>query len=367
MTVRTRLLAAEDAHIVAPIWTGLEEHVGEGRPSISWTWTSTWLRHYGDAVAPKFVVVERQGEPIAAALLIVSRRGNPVLSPRRLHLGTAGEPSGQSVFVEYNDLLCAPEDMTAVVRALAGAINDMPGWDELDLPGFRPETAEALREAIPFEAREDASWTVRLSSSRTVLEGMTGPNRRLVRQARESLCPVEPELAADPGTADEMLAELIELHQARWTAAGRPGVFASRRLDGFLKDLIREWHPEGRALIYRLRDEAGSTIGCVVGFVEDDRFLQYQSGFQQYTENRKRAGLLCHAVFAEHCRGRGLSEYELLAGDGRFKRQLSGGERNTLVWGQYTRPSLRNRAIDAARRARDAAVELRAAAGRRGH
>jgi CelD/BcsL family acetyltransferase involved in cellulose biosynthesis len=350
--MRVRLLPASEMDAVAPFWAALEDRVGGGRLAVSWTWTSTWLWHYGDAVLPRFAVVERRDEPVGAVLLVTSRRGPRALPTRRLHLGTAGEPAGDGVFVEYNDVLCAPEDRGSVVEALVETIRQLPGWDELDAPG--PAAAEALQEVLPFEERAEASWTMRLHPDRTVLEGLKGSVRRLVRQARESLEPGPPELVSGVPAARDALGELARLHQERWLAVGKPGVFASERLTGFLTDLTEAWLPAGRVLLYRLPDSSGDALGCVVGFVEDGRFLYYQAGFRQFTDNRSRAGLLCHAEFAELCRRRGMGEYELLAGDAQFKRQLSGGEFNTLIWSRYRRPSLRNGALHLARQARRA-------------
>lgn len=346
--MRVHLLSAAEAADVAPFWVALEERVGGGRPAISWTWTDTWLRHYGDTVTPSFALFERGGEPIGAALLVLSRRHR--LGVRRLHLGTAGEPVGEGVFVEYNDVLCAPEDRRVVIRALLETIRAEPGWDELHVPGLRPEAAAVLAEELPHEASPQQSWTIRLDPDRTVYDGLKGSVRRLVRQARESLEPAAPEQVVSVLAAREAMDEMALLHQERWNAVGRPGVFASRRLAGFLTDLTEAWLDSGRVLLYRLPDSGGKALGCVVGFVEDDRFLYYQAGFRRFPDNRKRAGLLSHVEFAELCRRRGMREYELLAGDARYKRQLSGGEYNTLYWSSYRRPSIRNSGIDLARR-----------------
>jgi len=349
--MRVRLLAPDGIATVEPIWRELEERVGAGRLAVSWTWTSAWLTHYADTVRHRFAVVERRGEPVAAALLVVSRPGPRVSPVRRLHLGTAGEPAGHTVFVEYNDLLCDIADLGPVATSLLGAIRAMRGWDELHLDGFRPEPADALRAAAPLAVREDRSWTMRLSGESSVLDGLSGSTRRLVRQARESLQPGEPEVADGVDAAAGMLDELAELHQRRWNSVGEPGVFASPRISGFLSSVVRAWLPEGRARLFRLRGPEG-TLGCVLGFVENGRLLYYQGGFRQFADNRKRAGLLCHVMFAEQCRQRGMREYELLAGDAGYKRQLSGGESNPLVWARYRRPSLRGAAFAVVRAAR---------------
>ncbi len=356
MSVRIRLVPSSGIATAAKVWQAVDERAGTGTLATTWAWTSTWLRYYGDHVRYRFAVAERGTEPIGVALLVLSRRGPRPFPLRSLHLGTAGEPAGHTVFVEYNDLLCTPADRPAVAAALAETIRLLPGWDELAVDGFRPETARALQASLPFDAREDASWTIRLDPARPVLDGLSASTRRLVRQAAESLKPGEPELADGPEAAADVLEELAALHQRRWVAAGEPGAFASPLRSGFLRDLVAAWQPDGRALLYRLRGREG-TLGCVLGFVESGRFLYYQGGMQQFTSNRRRAGLLCHTLFAEDCRRRGLVEYELLAGDAQYKRQLSGGAANTLVWGRYGRPSLRGRAISGARWARGAARE----------
>jgi CelD/BcsL family acetyltransferase involved in cellulose biosynthesis len=343
---------------VERVWSGLESGVGAGRLMISWTWTSTWLRHFGDCVDFQFAIAERGGEPIGAALLVLSRRGLRTFPLRRLHLGTAGEPAGETVFVEYNDLLCSEADRAEVAAALADILRELPGWDELDVHGFRPETAETLRAFMPLALREDPSWTIRLEPEKPVLAALSSSTRRLVRQSGEVLAPGPLERATDADAASDVLSELIMLHERRWQAVGQPGAFASSRRTGFLRDLIEAWLPTGRLELYRLRGAEG-TIGCLLGFVENDRFLYYQGGTRQFGETRKRSGLLCHTVVAEECRQRGMSEYELLAGDAQYKRQLSRGEHNLLTWGYYGRSSPRGRLLTLARASRAALAARR--------
>jgi CelD/BcsL family acetyltransferase involved in cellulose biosynthesis len=353
MKAKIRLLPAREMSTVAPVWSALETSVGAGRLMISWAWTSTWLRYFGDCVDYLFALVERNGDPVGVVLLVRSRRGPRAFPLRRLHLGTAGEPPGETAFVEYNDLLCGEADRDAVAGALAGAVRVLPGWDEFDVQGFRPQTVKALQAHLPLNVREDPSWTIRLDPAKPVMATFSSATRRLVRQAQDALVPGQAERAMDAAAAGDVLGELAALHQSRWRAVGQPGVFASPRLSGFLRDLTQLWLPSGRIELYRLPGREG-TIGCIMGFIEKSKFLYYQSGVRQFDETRKRGGLLCHAVVAEECRLRGLTEYELLAGDDQYKRQLSRGEHNSLMWGYYGRPTLRGRLITLARASRAA-------------
>lgn len=344
-------LPAAERLAVAPLWQGLEAGLDSPRIAAGWVWTRCWLRHFGDVVDHRFVLVRRGADVVAAALLTRSTHGPVGLRVRRLHLGTAGEPGDESVFVEYNDVLCAPEDRAAVLLAIATAVGDLRGWDELELDGFVADAAAELAAALPMEQRPAASWTIRLEPGTPVLDGLGKSTRRLIRQAAAALAPGAVTRASTVDEAAGMLDELVGLHQARWTAAGEPGAFAAERRLGFVRDVMAELLPSGRAAVFRLAGPEG-LIGCAVGWVEDGRFLYYQGGFERYDDTKKRAGLLCHVWFAEHCRAAGLAEYELLAGDAQYKTQLSGGAANSLVWATHRRGGARAQMIATARRLR---------------
>src|SRR3712207_8480585 len=63
-------------------------------------------------------------EPLGVALLTVDRHRRGPFTFRRVHLGTAGEPPGETVFVERNRFLARPEDEAqvgaAIVRSCRG-------------------------------------------------------------------------------------------------------------------------------------------------------------------------------------------------------------------------------------------------------
>jgi hypothetical protein len=106
-SMRVRMVASNERAQIATIWQEVERRVGTGGLTSSWAWTETWLRHYGDLVPHRFVVADR-GAPCAIALVTegVGRFRGP-FPIRTVHLGTAGEPDGETVRVEYNRLLVA--------------------------------------------------------------------------------------------------------------------------------------------------------------------------------------------------------------------------------------------------------------------
>lgn len=316
---------------------------------MSWDWTDSWLAHYGDVVAHRFVVAERDGEPQGIALLSTGARS--ALRPRTLHLGTAGEPQGTSVFVEGNGLVALPEERDAFAALLADTIDQDPSWDRLMLDGVPPDDAEALLKRWP-QARLHADHcpVTDLTGEGDVLDALSGSRRRRLRATLRAFGPLELEWAADAAQAAAILDELIVMHQRHWHARGEPGAFTSPRFAAFHREAVGRLVPEGGAAVVRIR-RGDETVGCLYGLISGTRLLFYQGGLRSYDDNRLRAGQAAHLLFMRACRERGLTEYDFLAPASRYKLELA-TDTKTLVWAEVDRARWRTRASQAGRRLR---------------
>jgi CelD/BcsL family acetyltransferase involved in cellulose biosynthesis len=349
--ISVRLSPAEDLGAARERWRSLEKSINGGL-SCSWDWTEAWLNQYGTVVPHWFALAERGEVPCGIALITrsIARRGP--LKIRRMHLGTTGEPEADSVYVEYNRLLVGPDDRPAFARALVSAVRRELDWDEFVLDGFAPEDADPLLAAEPaFVPRRVASPWFDLRSVRDgsgeVLTALPAGARQRIRRSLRGFGTVETEWARIPSHALAILDELIALHQERWTLAGQAGAFASERFTAFHRELISRLLPKQAVVLFRAR-ASGGTIGGLYGFVERGRLLFYQSGFRAFDDNKLKPGLVVHALCMQECLERGLWGYEFLAGDRRYKRELSTGE-NQIVWATARRKSLKWRAIDGLR------------------
>ena len=338
-------LPSTERAVAERIWSALEEQLGRAAPTTSWSWTDAWLSAYGDLVPHRFAVAEFAGEPCGVVLVTkgVGRRHGP-FPVRTVHLGTAGEPPGEGVYVEYNRVLVDPQHRAAFATALVQDLRRDSSWHELHLDGFAPEDAE------PFLATEPALEARRVPSPCTTLRGALVPEgdvvaalrpstRRKVRRSAEVLPDLAVEWAETPAAADDVLSELMVLHQRRWTAAGQPGAFSAPRFVAFHRDLVARLLPSARVLLLRV-SSGGRTVGCLYHLVEGDRVLFYQSGFAQYDDKRVTPGFVTFALCMQACAERGFVEYDFLAGASRYKRELSNTTRE-LVWATEQRPALR--------------------------
>ncbi len=355
--MRIRWLAGSERGAAGEIWQTLEARIDGGGLACSWDWTSVWLDHYGDVVPHRFAV-GMAGDAACAVVLVtggIGRSRGP-FKLRTVHLGTAGEPRGEGVFVEYNRVLVDPDHRAAFADALMRDLREDPSWHQLELDGFAPEDAEAFLRAEPLlEYRRVPCPTMDLrsveSAERSVLAALKSATRRKVRRSLEGLGEIETEWADTPEQALDILDELMQLHQRRWTSVGESGVFASPRFADFHRELIPRLLPKSAVILFRVRAR-GETVGCLYHFVERGRVLFYQSGLAPFSNRQITPGFVAFASCMQACLERGLTEYDFLGGDSRYKRDLSTTTRE-LVWATGRRPALRWRLLDALARIRD--------------
>jgi CelD/BcsL family acetyltransferase involved in cellulose biosynthesis len=351
-----RWLPSSDRAGAARIWEALEADAGNGGLTSSWAWTETWLEHYGELVPHRFAVGEAGGSARGIVLVTrgVGRRRGP-FRIRSVHLGTAGEPPGQSVVVEYNRVLVEDERRAAFAAALTAELRGESDWHELVLEGFAPEDAEPFLAAEPLlEAQPEPSPIMDLRTAEAaggdVMGGFRSKTRTKIRRSLKALGEVETEWAETPEHGLEILDELIELHQRRREGLGQPGAFASARFTAFHRDLVARLLPRGAVFLFRVR-AAGGTVGCLYGFVERRRVLYYQSGLGSYSDRQIRPVFVACALCMQESFERGMTEFDFMAGEGSHKRELSTGTRE-LVWASARRPGARWRIIDALAAAR---------------
>ena len=145
------------------------------------------------------------------------------------------------------------------------------------------------------------------------------------------------------------MAALEALHQASWTARGRPGAFANPFFGRFHRALIARGLGRGEIDLFRVA--AGSQIvGLLYNFRYRGHSLAYQSGFDYAGASRhQKPGLTCHHEAIRFVARLGVVRYNFLAGDARYKRSLADrGE--TLHWiavgSRYSPASLARLASD---------------------
>jgi CelD/BcsL family acetyltransferase involved in cellulose biosynthesis len=353
------VIPAADRDAAATAWQVVETAAGTGL-TCSWDWVETWLNHFGDLVPHAFVVGLNANGPRGIALLTrgVGQRRGP-FGIATIHLGTAGEPPADSVCVEYNRLLVAPQDRAAFVAGLLRAIRTGDvAWDALVLNGLVPEDAEPFLCLEPgFLVERRVCHVVDLRAVRktsgTVMQALPKSTaakvRKNQRRFEERYGAIGSSWAASAAEGLAMLDELIPLHQDRWLRVGKPGSFASDRFTAFHRELIGRLLPKGDAVLFRVT-AGDQTLGIFYGLVDAGVLYHYQWGLAHFDDNSLSPGFVVGACCMEAALARGLDELNWLAGDTRYKREMATAQRE-LIWAELQRGP-RMRLIETLRRLR---------------
>jgi hypothetical protein len=338
---------AEDACMEQ--WRKLERRLGHGRLTSQAAWVRRWLEHYRDLVVHWFAIAKSGDTVRGMALVVVSnhqRRGPFRL--RTIHLGTAGEPQGESVVVEFNTLLVEPSYERIFIQGLLNVVSaQVDGWDEIRLDGIDPDDWAEIEEIQPshpgrlvrrakVQERRYCALAELRSQNQDVLASLGTSTRSSLKRKLKQYSALEVEWAEDKARAVAIFEELQILHQARWQAAGSPGAFASGRFAQFQRGMIEDLFDEGRVVVFRARD-GDSTIGCLLLLVEQGRLLDYLSGFAPFDSGQS-PGLVTHYLCMQEALKRGYVAYDFLAGEKRHKENLgkSTGELQWVSWHRLT-------------------------------
>ncbi len=333
-------------------WAALEERLGDVPLACSLDWTHIWLEHYGDLVPHRFAIGRIDGQVVGICLVTegVEQREGP-FRIRTVHLGTSGEPDAESVCVEYNDLLAEPQHRAAFAEALLREINSQRGWESFCLDGFAAQDDPLTMQNIsPTTRRESLSYYFDLAELRQnggeILDRLGRSTRKSVKRNRNAYGDVSVDWSETVEEAESIFADLMRLHQARWTALGEPGAYASERFCRFHRSLIQCLVPQGRMAFFRVR-QGHETIGCLQLFVDRNRILQYQSGWVPPESNRS-PGILVDYLALQECFDRGYDAYDFLGGGSRHKQGLS-TDHHVLLWSQVRRPGWKFAVLGAGR------------------
>jgi CelD/BcsL family acetyltransferase involved in cellulose biosynthesis len=376
--LRTRIIQSlPELERLAPRWRQLMDRATQAQPVLTPLWLVAWWREFGerDGRMMRALAVEDGGELVGLVPMALRRnllgRAIPV---RCLELFGTGEDEADEICSEYVGALVERGREDDVARATARVLRDgaLGAWDELLMTSmssedpFVPRLVTALHASgiaadlrqsgecpyVPLPAKWD-EYLHALGSTRRYV--VTRSLRELDKWAGKGgweLCRAR--------TADE-LAEgrriLRDLHEERWNAAGRSGVFSSARFTRFHDAVMPRMleGQDGTSLELAWLVARGSPIAATYNIVYADKVYFYQSGRCVDLPKGLRPGIAMHALAIRSSIEAGRHEYDFLGGASRYKRDLALAAR-PLVTIRAVATSLRAYAVDTARRVAEMAM-----------
>ncbi len=333
-------------------WQALDNRLGSPYLSCSAEWTRIWIRHYGNLIPHRIAVLSSGTDIVGMCLLSqgVGQHDGP-FAIKTIHVGTAGEPEGDSVCVEYNHLLTSPQYRPEFARQLMQSISQQESCEYFVLDGMNHDDTRAFIDLnAPTEVNEVPCHYCDLNAIRSSTHEpwrMFGTSTRTnLRRSLRDLGPVELDWGDTADQALDFYEEMIGYHRLRWNASGKAGAFSSSRFTEFHRDLIAAMVPAGRAVMVRAR-QASRVLGILYLMIQDNRLLYYQAGLPEHQSKLSLGNVTQYLTMLEGAR-RGYDAFDFMAGDAQYKRVLS-THHNTLYWAKWRRPSVKFLVLDGLR------------------
>jgi len=290
----------------------------------SWTWTGCLAAERFPA--PVLVEATEDGRTIALALFNRVRRG---VGRGSLYLGESGDVALDCPYIEDNGVLTESGREAGLTEACIRAVAES---DVLVMSGIGEPTLQAAQRAAGVVCAEKTNESpfVDLAALRRAgtdyLAARSANTRQQIRRsdrfyaARGTLTVRR---AATAQAAHAMLDAMAALHQASWTARGKPGCFAEPFFARFHHALIEAAFPRGQIALTAV--SCGNTIiGILYNFSFRGRMAAYQSGFDYpAAERHGKPRLTCHHAAIRDAFDQGFDSYDFLAGGDRYKHSLA--------------------------------------------
>ncbi|UQA58895.1 GNAT family N-acetyltransferase [Polyangium aurulentum] len=343
---------------MGPEWEDLLTRSDCNEPTLSPLWMLSWWRVFGPLAGRRLRAgVLRDGSRLVGIVPLVSRRvwHRPGVPFRRLEAMASGEPEEDEIASDYIGAVIERGAEEAASEALGRALGEgaFGAFDELVLPamdGTRKATF-VLADAL---GRRDLSVTVTCTGQapyvplpptwQGYLGALSSSRRYLVNRSLRDFeawagGTVELREAKDPEQLERMRRTLVALHEERWQARGKEGVFGSPRFSAFHDAVMPALFERGALSLSELWAR-GEPVAALYNVVWNGKVYFYQSGRKPDLPGKLRPGIVAHALAMRRAIDLGLREYDFLKGKSRYKQELALASR-PIVEVRAARRSLR--------------------------
>lgn len=330
---------------ISKMWQDLVESSGNPQPMNSPAWLLLWLRHYG-AGADLAVGLLYDGDQLVgiAPLCLRNYVYKLGLVFRRLQFLGLDANERDGVFSEYMGFTARKGYELAVARDFVDHIlaGDFGTWHELVLGAIDVDNTTMQMAVAAFAARGmpgeqtgamrgyhiqlPRSWDdylkslsstrrYRLKNSLAKFEEWTGSEGWTLKHART------------PDDLKEGYEALVALHSERWRVeGGEGGAFSSPRFSAFHWDYLTTQLASGGAELVWLK-VGERPVAAIYTLRNGKKVLAYQYGRITDTPTKVRVGIVINALMIKTAIERGDDEFDFLAGESRYKVDLSTHER----------------------------------------
>ncbi|WPC72893.1 GNAT family N-acetyltransferase [Vibrio porteresiae] len=324
---------------LASAWIDLESR-SSANFFLSWLWIGTWL----DCFVKEFTLIEAKlnGQTVGLGIVVTK---NHMLSNRwwrKQHfLHRTGSQQEDQIWIEYNDFLIADESSEAIREAMCASVT---GWlapnDTFVVGASIPEKFHALK---AFGLAERTVWETRnyfldLDELRvkhqTLLQYLSRNSRYGISRSLREYSQLG-EVIIDTAKSVEQALALFTLakplHLARWGSSNSGSGMANPLFVMFHEKLIQKGMATGQIELHHIR-AGNETIGIIYNF-HYRGVVYFYLGAMNYCHQSThfKPGLVSHYLLINKAVNEGVSIYDFMGGQARYKSTFSNQEGNLAV------------------------------------
>lgn len=333
---------------------------GEGAFFTSWGWSKAWLESLPSLKSVYLFCVTQGDNTLALGFIVRADETTGCLRwfrGQRWVFNATGLPKiDNPLWIEYNDLLLSSgvREEDGRWRLLDMLLKHLPSnWDEVVLPGLDRNglVAETLRECPPSGVNlllesDLPSYFVDLSEVRDeavdVLGVFSRNTRSQLRRSEKAYLSSGAVVLDVASTLEEAMCffqGLMALHRESFRQRQRKSEFATDFSSHFHERLIKQQFEAGGVQLLRVRS-GDQVVGYLYNLVFNRKVYFFQGGLSVPVDNKQKPGMLCHLLALNYNLKQGMTSYDYLAGDERYKSSMS-NKVNGVQWFVLQKPRLR--------------------------
>jgi CelD/BcsL family acetyltransferase involved in cellulose biosynthesis len=239
---------------------------------------------------------------------------------------------------DYLDVLAPPGREAEATAALLHFLTQSVSFDALELEGLTEQShslawlAQTTQQRFQYRAHPlyvcpqvelTAGWDSVLQASRRA-DNFKRRLRQLRTRAGFAFRSI-----TEPAEAVAAFDRFLQLHEARWAAAGGSEMTGHAQLQNFHRELVARWAAAGLLRFDELWVE-GACRASIYGLEHNERYYFYNSGYDQTWRNAS-VGLVALGLSIQAAIERGATLYDFLRGTETYKGDWAGRTHATVL------------------------------------
>ena len=293
--------------------------------------SSSWLLPWLEACSkkPLLLVVEQDSVAVGLAFWGCSSHwfGDTY------YLNQTGEHADDQVWIEHNDIICAPDKRDEVMHAMLQKLSEQKNIVKIIIQTSCNKQWQHNRYLLP-ELNTETNYIADLKTSDDYLNSLSKNTRASIRRSNkliETKFGKVNVIEAPPTENSQMLEEIQKLHILKWGESEYGSGFTNPKFVNFhhhllgITNILGTQSFEANSKAKLLSIKAGDfTLGYLYVLINQQDILFYLSAIN-YIDlgNKYKPGLSMHYFAIEHFKKLEYKTYDFLAGPARYKEQMS--------------------------------------------